>query len=542
MNTTFRYDYLVIGSGIAGLSFALKAARTGTVAIITKKEDKESNTNYAQGGIASVMSDLDSYDLHIADTLTCGADICHEDVVRMVVTTGPEMIRQLSQIGAHFSMKREGGSLTYDLGMEGGHTKRRIIHAKDLTGAEIERALIKRVRETDNIDIFENHIAVNLITDRTIREKPIVPTRVWGAYALDRITNVVKAFLGRVTFLASGGAGKVYLYTSNPDIASGDGIAMAYRVGADIANLEFVQFHPTCLYHPAAKSFLISEAVRGEGGILRLGNGEAFMKRYSEKRDLAPRDLVARSIDMELKKSGDDCVFLDITHKDPSFIKERFPNIYRTCKGFGIDMTKQPIPVVPAAHYMCGGVVVDLNGHTTVPGLYAGGEVSCTGLHGANRLASNSLLEAVVYAHRASIAAAEELERVKQTEKSLPSAPPWDPKGALDSDEEVVITQNWEEVRRFMWNYVGIVRSNKRLDRAARRSRTLFAEINEYYWNFTITSNLIELRNIALMADLIIRCAQHREESRGLHYNIDYPAKDDIRFKKDTVIRRTDWD
>jgi L-aspartate oxidase len=541
MNTTFPYDYLVIGSGIAGLSFALKAARTGSVAIITKKEDKESNTNYAQGGIASVMSGLDSYDLHVADTLSCGADICHEDVVRMVVTTGPEMIRQLSEIGAHFSMKKEGGSLTYDLGMEGGHTNRRIVHAKDLTGAEIERALVKRVRETSNIDIFENHIAVNLITDRTIRDKPIVPTRVWGTYALDPITNVVKTFLAKITFLATGGAGKVYLYTSNPDIASGDGIAMAYRVGADIANLEFVQFHPTCLYHPAAKSFLISEAVRGEGGILRLASGEAFMQRYSDKRDLAPRDLVARSIDMELKKSGDDCVFLDITHKDPSFVKDRFPNIYKTCKGFGIDITKQPIPVVPAAHYMCGGVVVDMDGRTSVPGLYAGGEVSCTGLHGANRLASNSLLEAVVYAHRASIAATEEFQQVRQAGNELPSVPQWDPKGALDSDEEVVITQNWEEVRRFMWNYVGIVRSNKRLERAARRSRTLFAEINEYYWNFTITGNLIELRNIALIADLIIRCAQERKESRGLHYNIDYPGKDDLRFKKDTVIRRTDW-
>lgn len=542
MHDSLLYDYLVIGSGIAGLSFALKASRTGSVAIITKKEDKESNTNYAQGGIASVMSELDSYDLHIADTLSCGADICHEDVVRMVVKTGPEMIKQLSELGTHFSMKQESGSQTYDLGMEGGHTKRRIVHAKDLTGAEIERALIKRVRETKNIDIFENHIAVNLITDRTIREERIIPGRVWGVYALDRIENVVKTFLGRITFLATGGAGKVYLYTSNPDIATGDGIAMAYRVGADIANLEFVQFHPTCLYHPEAKSFLISEAVRGEGGILRLSGGEPFMQRYSEQRDLAPRDVVARSIDMELKKSGDDCVFLDITHKDPSFIKERFPNIYETCMGFGIDITTEPIPVVPAAHYMCGGVVVDMNGRTSVSGLYAGGEVSCTGLHGANRLASNSLLEAVVYAHRASLTAAEELMEIKRKNKDLPSAPPWDPRGARDSDEEVVITQNWDEVRRFMWNYVGIVRSNKRLDRAARRSKVLFAEINEYYWNFIITGNLIELRNIALIADLIVKCAQERKESRGLNYNIDYPEKDNRNFRKDTVIKRMDWD
>jgi L-aspartate oxidase len=535
----YLYDYLVIGSGIAGLSFALKASRTGSVAVITKKEDRESNTNYAQGGIASVMDTLDSFDLHVADTLSCGVGLSHEDVVRMVVTTGPDMIRELARLGAHFSTRPGGGTDAYDLGMEGGHSKRRIVHAKDLTGQEIERALVERVRETKNIDIFENHIAVNLITDRTVREKPIVPTRVWGVYALDRINNRVKTFSARVTFLSSGGAGKVYLYTSNPDIATGDGIAMAYRVGAEIGNLEFVQFHPTCLYHPAAKSFLISEAVRGEGGVLRLASGEPFMKRYSEMGDLAPRDIIARSIDMELKKRGDDCVFLDVTHKDPSFIKERFPNIYGTCMKFGIDITTEPIPVVPAAHYMCGGVVVDMDGRTSVKGLLAGGEVACTGLHGANRLASNSLLEAVVYAHRASVAAARELS---ETTEMPPKAPPWDPKGARNSDEEVVITQNWDEVRRFMWNYVGIVRSDKRLARAARRSLALFAEINEYYWNFTINSNLIELRNIALIADLIIRSARHRKESRGLHFNIDYPQIDDLRFRRDTVIKRVDWD
>ncbi len=426
MNQNSRsYDYLVIGSGIAGLSFALKASKTGSVAIITKKEEKESNTNYAQGGIASVMDGMDSFELHIKDTLSCGAGICREDVVRMVVSTGPEMIRELTDLGTRFSMKQEGDALAYDLGMEGGHSKRRIIHAKDLTGAEIERALIAQVRRTQNIEIFENHIAINLITDRTIKERPIVPERVWGVYALDCISNHVKTFMGRITFLASGGAGKVYLYTSNPDIATGDGIAMAYRVGARIANLEFVQFHPTCLFHPEAKSFLISEAVRGEGGILRLKSGEPFMKHYSDMGDLAPRDIVARSIDMELKKSGDDCVFLDITHKDPSFIRERFPNIYENCKKFGIDITAEPIPVVPAAHYMCGGVVVDMDGRTSVSGLYAGGEVSCTGLHGANRLASNSLLEAVVYAHRASRAAAAELAR---TDKVLPTAPPGTPR------------------------------------------------------------------------------------------------------------------
>ncbi len=539
MEETYVYDYLVIGSGIAGLSFALKASETGSVAIITKKEDKESNTNYAQGGIASVMSNLDSFEFHIKDTLNCGAGICHDDVVEMVVKSGPDMIRELVESGAKFSMLEEDGMDSYDLGMEGGHSKRRIIHAKDLTGAEIERALIARVREKENIDFFENHIAVNLITDRTISSKPVVPKRVWGAYVLDTINGGVMTFSGKITFLASGGAGKVYLYTSNPDIATGDGIAMAYRVGAKVANMEFVQFHPTCLYHPKAKSFLISEAVRGEGGILRLANGEAFMKKYSDMAELAPRDIVARSIDEELKRSGDDCVFLDITKREASYIKDRFPNIYETCKGFGIDMTTDPIPVVPAAHYMCGGVVVDKEGKSSIEGLYCGGEVTMTGLHGANRLASNSLLEAVVYADRAAASARKELATIKE---NPPKIPPWDPKDAVDSDEEVVISQNWDEVRRFMWNYVGIVRSDKRLERAMRRSRSLHKEITEYYWHFTITSDLIELRNIALLADMIIRSAMMRKESRGLHYNIDYPDKDDKNFHRDTVLVREDWE
>jgi L-aspartate oxidase len=535
---TYVYDYLVIGSGIAGLSFALKAERSGSVAVITKKEDEESNTNYAQGGIASVMSANDSFELHIKDTLACGSGLCNEDVVRVVIEGGPDMIKELARLGAMFSMEDEGGR-TYDLGMEGGHSKRRIVHAKDLTGAEVERALVESVRRAPNIDLFENHFAIDLITDRTIAGRPIVPSRVWGAYVFDTEINKVSTYLAKIVFLATGGAGKVYLYTSNPDIASGDGIAMAYRVGAKVANLEFVQFHPTCLYNPEAKSFLISEAVRGEGGGLRLTNGENFMKKYSEMGDLAPRDVVARSIDMELKKSGDDFVYLDITQKPASFIKERFPNIYNSCLKYGIDMTTQPIPVVPAAHYMCGGVMVDIDGRTNIAGLYAGGEVTCTGLHGANRLASNSLLEAVVFAHRASIAAADELKSF--TEKP-PAASPWDPGGAVDSDEEVVITQNWDEVRRFMWNYVGIVRSNKRLQRAKRRAEALISEIIEYYWDFTITSDLIELRNIALLADLIVRSSLLRKESRGLHYNIDYPKMDDKRFKRDTVLVREDWE
>lgn len=537
-NDTYVYDYLVIGSGIAGLSFALKAERSGSVAVITKKEDEESNTNYAQGGIASVMSANDSFELHIKDTLACGSGLCNEDVVRVVIEGGPDMIKELARLGAMFSMEDEGGR-TYDLGMEGGHSKRRIVHAKDLTGAEVERALVESVRRAPNIDLFENHLAIDLITDRTQARRPIVPSRVWGAYVLDTETNKVSTYLAKIVFLATGGAGKVYLYTSNPDIASGDGIAMAYRVGARVANLEFVQFHPTCLYNPEAKSFLISEAVRGEGGSLRLTNGETFMKRYSEMGDLAPRDIVARSVDMELKKSGDDFVYLDITQKPASFIKERFPNIYNSCLKYGIDMTTQPIPVVPAAHYMCGGVMVDIDGRTNIAGLYAGGEVTCTGLHGANRLASNSLLEAVVFAHRASIAAADELKSF--TEKP-PAASSWDPGGAVDSDEEVVITQNWDEVRRFMWNYVGIVRSNKRLQRAKRRAEALISEIIEYYWDFTITSDLIELRNIALLADLIVRSSLLRKESRGLHYNIDYPKMDDKRFKRDTILVREDWE
>ncbi|MBN1571855.1 MAG: L-aspartate oxidase [Deltaproteobacteria bacterium] len=539
MEETYFYDYLVVGSGIAGLSFALKASESGRVAVITKKEDKESNTNYAQGGIASVMNKLDSFEYHIKDTLKCGAGICHADVVEMVVKGGPDMIRELVELGANFSMTDGDGAPAFDLGMEGGHSQRRIVHAKDLTGAEIERALIERVRENENIDIFENHIAVNLITDRTMSKAPVIPKRVWGAYVLDTDEGNVSTFLGRITYLASGGAGKVYLYTSNPDIASGDGIAMAYRAGAEVGNLEFVQFHPTCLYHPDAKSFLISEAVRGEGAILRLANGEPFMKKYSEMKDLAPRDIVARSIDSELKRSGDDCVFLDITHREASFIRERFPNIYGKCLQFGIDITTSPIPVVPAAHYMCGGVVVDKNGKSSVEGLYCGGEVTMTGLHGANRLASNSLLEAVVYADRGARRAAEEIKALKI---KPPEAPPWDPKDAVDSDEEVVITQNWEEVRRFMWNYVGIVRSDKRLERAMRRSNALHREITDYYWNFTITSDLIELRNIALLAYLIIRSAMSRKESRGLHYNIDHPKTDDKKFKKDTILVRKDWD
>jgi len=534
---SYRYEYLVIGSGIAGLSFALEAAKSGRVAVITKKEDKESNTNYAQGGIASVMSPDDSFEDHITDTLECGAGLCHPDVVEMVVESGPEMIRRLIELGVHFSKSKEEES-AYDLGMEGGHSHRRILHAKDLTGAEIEQALVSQVREHQNIDVFEDHLAVNLITDRTVSAKPIVPERVWGAYVLSKEENRIETFLAKITFLATGGAGKVYLYTSNPDIASGDGVAMAYRVGAKVANLEFVQFHPTCLFHPEAKSFLISEAVRGEGGVLRLMNGREFMKDYDERGELAPRDIVARSIDMELKKSGDDYVHLDISHRKKSFIIDRFPHIYHSCLVFGIDITTQPIPVVPAAHYICGGVMVDMDGRSSVRGLYAAGEVTCTGLHGANRLASNSLLEAVVYADRASRAAREEMTETPEP----PEAPPWDPKGAVDSDEQVVITQNWDEVRRFMWNYVGIVRSDKRLERARRRSVALFGEIQEYYWNFTITSDLIELRNLALVADLIIRSAQWRRESRGLHSTIDYPERDDKRFHRDTVLMRTDWD
>ncbi|MBI5874623.1 MAG: L-aspartate oxidase [Deltaproteobacteria bacterium] len=526
-----RTDFLVIGSGIAGLSFALKAAKLGTVSLVTKREKRESATFYAQGGIASVLSAEDSFEAHVKDTLEAGAGLCHPDIVEMVVKDGPNRIRELMELGASFTKRTVNNNEELDLGKEGGHSKRRIVHAQDMTGREIEEAVLKAVAAEKNITVYENHIAVDLLTHSKFIEKTDEDI-CWGAYILDKKTGGVHTFLANATILATGGAGKVYLFTSNPDIATGDGVAIAYRAGAHIANMEFIQFHPTCLYHSKAKSFLISEAVRGEGGILRLKDGTPFMANYHPMKDLAPRDIVARAIDFELKKSGADCVYLDITDKDPAFIKTRFPNIYEKCLSFGFDMTKEPIPVVPAAHYTCGGVLANDYGESSIKRLFAIGETACTGLHGANRLASNSLLEALVFANRACLKAAELVAK----DAAIPRIPAWQTGGAVNSDEAVIISQNWDEVRRFMWNYVGIARSNKRLDRAHRRIENLRAEINEYYWNFTVTSDLLELRNIATVAELIIRCAMLRKESRGLHYNIDYPETDDKNWKRDTII------
>ncbi len=539
------YDFLVIGSGIAGLTFALKVAGFGSVAVITKKKVMDSNTSLAQGGIASVFDELDSFDLHIKDTLASGDGLCNPDVVETVVKNGPDRINELIELGVKFNVRKKthshDTSNQLDLGREGGHSQNRIVHAQDMTGKEIERVLVSHLQHHDNITLFENHIAIDLITLSTSMKRGLITTAhedyCCGAYVLDKTTGRVLSISANITLIATGGVGKVYLYTSNPDVATGDGIAMAYRAGATLANLEFVQFHPTCLYHPDAKNFLISEAVRGEGGILVDERGNPFMQKYDPQKDLACRDVVARAIDRELKKSGDDSVFLDISHQRSDLIRNRFPNIYQKCISFGYDMTKEPLPVVPAEHYMCGGIATDLFARTDIQNLYAVGETACTGLHGANRLASNSLIEAVVYATNASIQAVNDLKKGKF--KSLPEVPGWDDTGTTDSDEVIMVSHNWDEIRRLMWNYVGIVRSNKRLARAKRRIDIIQNEIQEYYWNFKVESGLVELRNIATVAELIIKCASYRKESRGLHYNIEYPKRDDVKWQKDTRFRRS---
>lgn len=535
-----KTDFLIIGSGVAGLMFALKVADHGTVAMVTKKAAMDSNTNLAQGGIASVFGSSDNFDLHIQDTLDAGDGLCDLDVTEMVVKDGPTRIRELMEFGVQFNQSGSGEDLSLNLGREGGHSKNRIVHAHDMTGQEVEGILLRRVKHHPNVRLFENHVAIDLITCSTRIKRGLITTAhedfCCGAYVLDRKSHVVKTFVAHITLLATGGAGKVYLYTSNPDIATGDGIAMAYRAGATIANLEFVQFHPTCLFHPAAKNFLISEAVRGEGGILIDNYGNSFMQKYDPRKDLACRDVVARAIDTELKKSGEDSVFLDISHKSADFIRTRFPNIYQKCQSFDIDITREPIPVVPAAHYMCGGVVVDMSGSTDIKRLYAVGETACSGLHGANRLASNSLLEALVYADKAAYYA---LSDLNNNDFSQMETPVWDEVGTTDSDEQIVVSHNWDEIRRLMWNYVGIVRSDKRLARAYRRIENIQNEIKEYYWDFKVSPDLIELRNIAMVAELIITSAMHRKESRGLHFTIEYPKKDDKRWKKDTLMRRS---
>jgi L-aspartate oxidase len=519
-------DFLVIGSGIAGLYYAMHVAEHGTVTIVTKRDPIESSTRYAQGGIATVLSKDDSFDSHIEDTLKVGAGLCHEAVVQFTVEEGPQHIHRLMQLGVAFT-KQPSGKL--DLGREGGHSRRRVVHATDLTGQEVERVLLHAVSRHPNVRILDHHMAIDLLTTATYG----MDNACFGAYILDIVHGQVITHAAKAVFLATGGAGKVYLYTTNPDLATGDGIAMAYRAGATVANMEFFQFHPTLLFHPHAKSFLISEALRGEGGILRLINGEDFMASVHPMGSLAPRDVVSRTIDYELKKSGEDCVYLDMTHLNPEALVQRFPNIHRKCISLGIDPRNTPIPVVPAAHYCCGGVVVDDHGHSSLKNLSCGGEVSCTGLHGACRLASNSLLEALVFAARA---AAHDI----QTAPLRPAhIRPWSSSNAVNSDEAVVVTQNWDELRRFMWNYVGIVRSDKRLDRARRRIELIRDEIREYYWNFLITSDLLELRNLALVAHLIIESARRRKESRGLHYTIDHPQSDE-QYRHDTVLTRVD--
>ncbi len=524
-------DFLVIGTGIAGLSYALKVAKKGSVLLVTKRQIDFTATRLAQGGIAAVASVQGDFTSHVEDTMVAGADLSHRDIVELTVKMGPQVIADLIDWGVEFSRNQQN---KYDMTREGGHSQRRIFHAKDATGREIERALVAAVEKHPSIQILENHIAIDLITKAKVQPQHTDKNECIGAYVLDIAAQEVITIGARFTVLATGGAGKVYLYTCNPDVATGDGVAIAWRAGAAVANMEFMQFHPTTLYHPNAKSFLISEAVRGEGAILRRSDGTAFMADQHPLKDLAPRDIVARAIDHQMKKHGDDCVFLDMTHKGADYIRERFPMIYETCLSYGIDMTTEPIPVVPAAHYLCGGVQVDRHGESGgVKNLFVIGESACTGLHGANRLASNSLLEGVAFAE---LAANASLERLASTPADFSSITYWDSGNATDSDEEVIVAHNWEEIRRCMWSYVGIVRTTKRLNRALNRIQLIQKEIIEYYWDFHITSDLIELRNIATVAELIVKSALQRKESRGLHFTLDYPERDDLNYKRDTII------
>lgn len=525
------YDVLVIGSGAAGLTTALRLPSSLKIALLAKGSLLDNNTHYAQGGISAVLSDSDSIASHIEDTLNAGAGLCHEAVVRFTVEQGPRCIQWLIDQGVPFTQQQnpQDGSWHYHLTQEGGHSHRRVIHAADATGRALEITLIEHIQQRPNVHLFAKTLAIDLMTTQKLG---LPYQRCVGAYALDLQTGCVHAFRARFIVLASGGAGKVYLYTSNPDSATGDGIAMAWRAGCRVANMEFIQFHPTCLYHPQAKSFLLTEALRGEGAKLRLPNQQRFMDRFDPRGELAPRDIVARAIDHEMKRLGIDNVYLDISHQTPEFIQNHFPTIYQQCLAFGFDLTRQPVPVVPAAHYTCGGIMSDLNGRTDIPGLYAIGECAFTGLHGANRMASNSLLECLAFA----FAATTDIMNHLDTAPVPPPVPAWDESRVTNSDEEVVVAHNWDELRRFMWDYVGIVRTDKRLQRAKRRVDLLLHEIDEYYGHFRISNDLIELRNLAVVADLIILSAQKRLESRGLHYTLDYPQPDDSHPPQDTIL------
>jgi L-aspartate oxidase len=530
---THRCDVLVIGSGIAGLSYALRMADHGSIAIITKKHRAESNTNYAQGGVAAVMSAADSFDMHVRDTLATGLGLSHQEAVEVMVREGPERIRELMATGAAFT--RRGDQL--DLGREAGHSTNRIVHAADLTGREIERSLLDAVASHKNIQMFEDHAALELLTDHHAVVRRAVDRRTircWGAYALNSLTGGVETFLASVVMLSTGGVGQVYVHTTNPPIATGDGVAMAYRAGATVANMEFIQFHPTTLYNSGSPSFLISEAVRGFGAVLTTRDGSRFMEQYDPRGSLAPRDVVALAIDTELKKRGDDYVYLDLRHLPADQVKSKFPHIYETCLSrHKIDITAEPVPVVPAAHYSCGGVVTDIDARTSIEGLYATGEVSMTGVHGANRLASNSLLEALVFSARGARASADYLHH---TPRPAPPIREWDDTGTFNAEEWVLISHNRREIQQIMWDYVGIVRSTLRLERAQRRVELIRSEVEAFYKKTRVTEPLLELRNLALCATLIIQCAMKRRESRGLHFTTDFPARDDEHFLSDTIV------